>query len=79
MNYQGCKEANRNLWIAVTRTKVTPQPASSGEFLAENARQLQALNYDIELAFTTIQGGSFAKSLAAISFALAAVLAVFAF
>ena len=65
----------------MTRTKVSAPTNKEGDFLAENARQLQALHYDIEFAFTTIQGGTptFAKSLAAISFALACILAVFAF
>ena len=75
-----CNDVPRNLWISVTRVNVTaaplpPAPPAS-EFLA--ARQLQR-QYAIELGFTNIQGGSNAKILGAISFALFAVLSVFAF
>lgn len=71
-----CNDKPRNLWISVTRVKVTTaEPAQ--EFLA--ARQLQGVKqYAIELGFTNIQGGN-AKLLGAISFALFAVLSVFAF
>lgn len=65
--------------MIVTRTKETKSLASEeGEFLAENARMLQgALTPDFEIAFSLTQGN--ARFLSALSLALAAVIAVFAF
>lgn len=82
--YNNCDAAPRNLWITITRTKVsTKQAQLNSEFLALTPRSLQTGNgtlfYDVELAFTKIQGGSFAKALGAFSMALVAVLSVFAF
>lgn len=84
-----CNGTYRNLWLSVTRTKVTPVPAptlkaESEEFLSENARMLQGptpLKFnDIEIGFTYIQGGSFGSYIKVASFALlAAVFSVFAF
>lgn len=87
VDFRFCNSSARNLWLTVTRTKVTPAPKAvellSEDFLAETPRQLQRADpglryFDIELGFTHIQGG-FAKTLGAISFALIAVLSVFAF
>jgi len=72
---QTCNDKPRNLYVTITRTKVTPPPKAS-EFL--NERKLQALNYDFSLAFYSSLGGN-AKVLGAISLAFAAMISVFAF
>jgi hypothetical protein len=54
-SFQGCNEPNRNLWIAVTRTKISSPQTQEGDFLGKNSRQLQGhLFNDIEFAFTSI-------------------------
>jgi hypothetical protein len=75
-----CKEKTQNLYITVTRTKVTPNPAlaEGDDFLAATPRQLQGgLTPDFEIGFSLTQGN--ARFIGALSFALAALLAVFAF
>lgn len=80
--FDTCKSKNRNLYIIITRIKNSTKPAVESEhFLSENARQLQGpfINFhDLELGFVSIQGGN-AKLLGALSFAMVALLSVFAF
>ena len=74
---QECNDKPRNLWLTITRVKVTPKPTNkTSEFLSE--RQLAGVLYDFEAGFYSSIGGN-AKVLGAISFALFAVLSVFAF
>lgn len=73
---QECNDKPRNLWLTITRVKVTPKPTQPSEFLS--ARQLPGVLYDFEAGFYSSIGGN-AKVLGAISFALFAVLSVFAF
>lgn len=73
-DFDKCKQPERNLWITVTRVKVTPNPTT---FLDMTPRQLQTKFHDIEFGFASIQGN--AKFLGALSFALVALLSVFAF
>lgn len=73
-----CNGPNKNLWITVTRVKVSTNAVQSESFLSLTPRELQGLNqYDIEFGFASIQGN--AKFLSAISLALVALLSVFAF
>jgi hypothetical protein len=74
-----CDLKTQNLYVVVTRTKESRLSLTEGDdFLTETPRQLQGgLTPDFEIAFSLTQGN--AKFLGAISFALAAVLAVFAF
>lgn len=77
--FKTCKGATRSLWLTITRTKVsTPTPA----LFEMTPRQLQVgpgvLSYDIQVGFTSTQGSN-GKILGAISFALVALLSVFAF
>ena len=76
--YKKCKANDRNLWVHITRVKVSaPAPST---FLETTPRQLQTRMNDVQLVFGSIQGtGGNAHILGAISFALFAVLSVFAF
>ena len=77
-SFQKCNSTLRSLWITVTRVKVSKPAAES--LLDVTPRQLQGLKtYDIEIGFASIQGGNSAKFIGAISFALVALLSVFAF
>lgn len=79
--FDGCKSKNRNLYITITRIQNSTKPTVGESFLSENARQLQGplINFhDLELGFVSIQGGN-AKLLGALSFAMVALLSVFAF
>jgi hypothetical protein len=72
-----CNLKTQNLYVVVTRTKVTV-PAAETDFLSATPRQLQGgLTPDFEIAFSLTEGN--AKFLGALSFALVAVLAVFSF
>jgi hypothetical protein len=78
-----CKGPVRNLWVSITRTKVTAPPkVSSDDFLSETPRQLQYHNgtkfNDFDIVFTNWQGGN-AAVLGAISVAFAATVAALAF
>ena len=80
--FDGCASKNRNLYVTITRTKNSTKPAVES-FLSESPRLLQGPGplikfHDLELGFVSIQGGN-AKLLGALSFALFAVLSVFAF
>jgi hypothetical protein len=75
-----CNLKTQNLYVVITRTQQSTQtPLAEGDdFLTETPRLLQGqLTPDFEIAFSLTAGN--AKFLGAISFALAAVLAVFAF
>lgn len=81
--YDKCASKNRNLYITITRMKNSTKPTTAETFLSESPRLLQGPNplikfHDLELGFVSIQGGN-AKLLGALSFALFAVISVFAF
>jgi hypothetical protein len=79
VDFDACNSKNRNLYITITRIQNSTKPALEEEsFLSENARQLQTKFHDLELGFVSIQGGN-AKLLGALSFAMLALLSVFAF
>jgi len=74
-----CNSVTRNLWVTITRTKVS-SPAPTSEFL--NARQLQYHNgtkfNDFDVVFSTWRGSG-AQVLGALSVALVAGLAALSF
>ena len=80
--YDTCKSKNRNLYVIITRIKNSTKPAVQSEhFLSENARSLQGpfiKFHDLELGFVSVQGSN-AKFFTALSFAMVALLSVFAF
>lgn len=79
-NLNACDLKTQNLYVVITRTQDSSKAAvqSGDDFLTETPRQLQgALTPDFEVAFSLLAGN--AKVLGAISLALTAVLAVFAF
>ena len=83
VEFDGCTSKNRNFYMTITRTKNSTKPAVES-FLSESPRLLQGPNplikfHDLELGFVSIQGGNSAKLLGALSFALIALLSVFAF
>lgn len=82
-DFEKCASSNRNLYITITRIKDSTQKVNAEAFLSEESRMLQGPSpfinfYDLELGFYSIQGGN-AKLLGALSFALFAVISVFAF
>lgn len=77
--WNACNSTARSLYIILTRTKVSFGLEAAEDFLAP--RQLNKF-YDYELTFMNLQGPvvpTGARFLAVISFAFAAVIAVFAF
>jgi hypothetical protein len=75
-----CTSFSRNLWVTITRTKVTKLATTATEFL--NARQLQIHNgtkfNDFDVVFSTWRGKG-AQLLGALSFAVVAGLAALSF
>lgn len=80
--FTGCNGTQRNMWITVTRTKVSSPPKLESEFLETESRSLQGMLrfYDFEIYFENVQGGpDFGTVLKVASVAVVAVLSVFAF
>ena len=78
--FKACSSNDRDLWIHVTRVKNSSVVNTTESFLSATPRQLPVLNNNMQLVFASIQGvETNARILGAISFALFAVLSVFAF